>query len=233
MQGKNVADVFRSNHKLLVVDAAQMYGEAFSLDQVLRLALVRAKPIVCFTRREAPASKGCLPVVPLAAGICTRLSLDAHADSQFFTAPLWVLDSRLLSQQICKEAGLGSTTLALLSGGELYGLQLEKVQSADLWWRQQQELSRAQALQPTCTEAGLPDRFRDSSLWNYQTVRREHPVYSTSSAVIGMRKPSQHELPLTWSGIKGGLSGLEGGGSHTGLNTGLRRSKVHASIEGW
>lgn len=66
-------------------------------------------------------------------------------------------------------------------------------------------------------------------------AKQEHPVFTTSSNAYGKKVPTQHEMPLKWSGVKGEFTSTQfaGGPSKgtTGFNTSVTKSKVHKLMD--
>eukprot|EP01135_Chromosphaera_perkinsii_P006570 Nk52_evm1s547 gene=Nk52_evmTU1s547 len=48
---------------------------------------------------------------------------------------------------------------------------------------------------------GIPDRFERPLSWRCYNVKRQHPLYTTTTSDYGSRKPTFHEMPLRWHGV--------------------------------
>jgi hypothetical protein len=223
-----------SDVALAVVDASLVYGPYFSLARLLQLAQVRAKDIVAFTEitPQTLACQDCHPVFlssPL--GPCPRMSLSSGGEHQHHTAPLYVLTPE--SAATLASGGGQVDPAALLATQQAFGSHVPQVWLAEGWAQEQANIRAKVMSHQHAAVKGLPERFRQAE-WVYSMVKKEHPVYATSSHCFGSKKPSQHELPESWSGIKGGLAAFGSGKEkHSGLSTGIRMSKVHQSLDGW
>ena len=114
---------------------------------------------------------------------------------------------------------------------EVFGIEVSHPCSTEAW---ASELSAVREAMEATAANKMPSRFRSCDAWDYSTVRKEHPLYTTSSHQIGCSAPRQHMMHDVWAGVRGGLSGL--GTSQKvsiGFRTSLRSSKVHESIDGW
>ncbi|KAI8808127.1 hypothetical protein BJ742DRAFT_809812 [Cladochytrium replicatum] len=45
----------------------------------------------------------------------------------------------------------------------------------------------------------LPKRFEDPGSWSYK-VKKQHPLFTTTSNQYGKRPPTAHEMPATFKG---------------------------------
>jgi len=218
---------------LAVVDASFVYGPYFSLARLLQLASVRAKDIIAFhsTNSQTLASPGCHPVlISTTLGPCPRLSPSLGEEHQHHTGPLYILTPKSAATLVNGSGEVDSA--ALLDTQQAFGSQIQQVWLAEGWIEAQADI-RAEVMRNQHAAAeGLPERFKQAD-WDYSMVKKEHPVYATSSHCFGAKKPSQHELHESWSGIKGGLAAFGSGKEkHSGLSTGIRMSKVHQILDG-
>jgi hypothetical protein len=67
------------------------------------------------------------------------------------------------------------------------------------------------------------------------SAKQEHPVFTTSNNAYGKKGPTQHEMPLKWSGVKGEFTSIQFAGgpnkNTSGFNTSVTKSKVHRLMD--
>jgi hypothetical protein len=67
------------------------------------------------------------------------------------------------------------------------------------------------------------------------SAKQEHPVFTTSNNAYGKKGPTQHEMPLKWSGVKGEFTSTQFAGgpnkNTSGFNTSVTKSKVHRLMD--
>ena len=228
------------SNRAALIDASFIYDDDFSLARFLRLAELRQKDISCFARADAcrvnSGASSLLHPVSIDSGLtCPRLHNHTSLDNpaQYVSIPLCILSAgrgvALLEQGLLTGPNLAIHQLHL--GEEhhaLFGLQVSSLWSADMWQEHQDHLNQA----PEASEA-LPERFKQAEAWAYSAHKKAHPVYATSSQQIGAKKPCQHEMQEVWAGIKGGIEGFGPSKRSSSLNTAVRTSKVHHSMDGW
>lgn len=224
---------------LLFIDAAWVVGDDFSLSRLIALARLRAKDVALICRTEA-ASKHAQSAVPAFTADHSRCPLlsEQQGNLQADKAACVVLPCVVLTeasyQRFRGEKGV-RLLQQLLAGGQLYGAEVANAWTAEDWLQQATARNAAAADESRQLEAAseVPGRFKDAGRWSYQCRKQEHPVYTTSSALYGSEPPSQHDLPMRWSGIKSGLIDGVPAKRSSSLRTSIRRSKVHQALEGW
>ena len=226
----------------ILVDASFIFPEGFSLGRILKLADLRAKDICCFSQLEKvrlteSALAKVQPVKLDTYCTCPKFSLASEETSHFCSVPLYILSSKTATQlaRLSPAKGLELGFGMLLStepGNCILGLQVPTPWSAEVWHSRVTVLDQNSV--ETAAAASVPQRFKEADKWDYSAVKKMHPVYTTSSQQIGLKKPCQHDMQASWAGIKGGLA--EFGPSKrttSGLKTAVRTSKVHQSMDGW
>lgn len=246
----------------LWIDASKIYGENFQLAPILDVVILRKKNISGFVRNHSEISTesfgNCLPVRLDNNEICPRLKVskfqtqieglgDEYSKEisekaklkdfpQAYIVPLLiseVLESTNIS--MCSQKSPEDTQYwwSKLNETEMFGMEIGRIYTAEQWEREICEKQSA-ILDVKASKESLPERFQNAALWDYEMVKKQHPVYTTSSGVFGQKAPSQHDLVTQYSAIKGGLNGYGNANSRrTGLRTGMLLSKVHQSLDGW
>jgi len=87
-------------------------------------------------------------------------------------------------------------------------------------------------LQSETIDKSLPERFTNASLFRH-APRNQHACYITCNNIYGIKQPTQQEMPMSWSGIKGNFtSSFKAGMFHnTGFVTNKTTSKVHKTLD--
>lgn len=82
------------------------------------------------------------------------------------------------------------------------------------------------------TDRSLPERFTNAELFRH-SPKKQHACYITNNNYYGLKQPSQQEMPMGWSGIKGDFtSSFSAGMFHnTGFVCNTTTSKVHKSLD--
>jgi len=82
------------------------------------------------------------------------------------------------------------------------------------------------------TDRSLPERFTNASLFRHNS-KKQHACYVPNNNYYGIKQPSQQEMPMGWSGIKGDFtSSFSAGMFHnTGFVSNNTTSKVHKSLD--
>jgi len=89
----------------------------------------------------------------------------------------------------------------------------------------------------------MPHRYREESLASHnarhENSKKEHPIYATSSQVVGALDIQNTDLHMRWYGLEGQFTAqwnaaLPKTRVSTGLNTAMDRSNVHHGFDqGW